>query len=914
MLKKVILTLTFGCISLTLLSQLSKVDSLKQILIANPTDDTTKVNILNELSYQSIGIDYYEARNLAQQGLDLANILSYPKGICTAKSRLSLCYWILGDGDLAIKHAIDAIGLVKSDNLDIGLLADIYRVLGVTYIDQLEYDKAQYYLKEAEKICLQKKNWSILLRVYVGLGTVQLQNNKVDSAMLLFQKSLSLESDHPNKYYLPVIYTQIGSIYGTPDYYSPKIEIDYYSKALVISEEVQNRYAKSRALLQLGNAFIRLKNYTHAEKNLLESQKIARKIGLKTVVRDTYLKLMELNMIQGQYPQSIRYQKAYYDLKDSLNNEKKTRLIVELETQYENEKRQQEIKLLIEQKKNSQDLQNLLLVGIIILLIAGVTIYILQRERNKKAIQLLYFQKKINDALKEADHLKSRFFANISHEFRTPLTLIIAPIEDKLSLPGKLGIDHKSSELILRNAKRLLTLVNQLLDLSKLEAKKMKLNSSLGNLETFLQTISASFESLAHRKKIIFNNKVNLHHIEFEFDSDKLEKIITNVLMNSFKFTQTNGTVNLTINELIQEKQLIIVVSDTGIGIPEEDKQHLFSPFYRSREATNGDIGTGLGLSLVKELVKLYEGNIDLQSTINQGTTITIRLPIFSSEPLKAIIPFDPEIVTSEVEQIQSETPSDEDANSYKQKILVVEDNLDLQKYLKSLLAQEYTVIVAHDGKEGIEFAFQHIPDIIVSDVMMPNINGIGLTESLKQDERTSHIPIILLTAKVDLESRIDGLKVGADDYLAKPFSPEELIIRISNLLKQRKKLAEKYMKSISTATSPAPINSISMDEKFLRKAKDIVTHHISDNLFGVEQMAEGMNLSRAQLFRKLKAISGLSPNEFINDIRLLHAAELIRAKADTLAQICYSVGFNEQSYFAKRFKKKFGVNPSEYQ
>jgi signal transduction histidine kinase/DNA-binding response OmpR family regulator len=917
MIKKVLLTITFGCISLTLLSQLSKVDSLKKVLNVSPKQDTTKVNVLNELSYQFIGIDYYEARNLAQQALDLAKTLSYSKGICIARSRLSLCYWILGDGELAIRHANDAIDQMKTDKLDIGLLADTYRVLGVTYIDQSEFDKAQHYLEEAEKICLQKKNWSILLRVYIGMGTVQLEKNRVDSALFLFQKSRALENDHPNQYYLPVIYTQIGSIYGTPKYDNSKTEIEYYTKALTISEEVQNRYAKSRVLLRLGNVFIRLKNYTLAEKNLLESQSIARKIGLKTVVRDTYLQLMKLKMIQGQYPQSLHYQKAYYDLRDSLNNEKKTRLIVELETLYEREKRQQEIKLLIAQKKNSQVLQNSLLLGIIFLLLFGVIIYTLQRQRNKKATQLLHLQKKINDTLKEADQLKSHLFANISHEFRTPLTLIIAPVEDRLSLPGKLGIDHKSSELVLRNAKRLLTLVNQLLDLSKLEAKKMKLNHDLDNLETFLQIISASFESLAHQKKINFKYSLNLQHTEFEFDSDKLEKIITNVLMNSFKFTKTGGTVTLTVNELVQEKQLIVVVSDTGIGIPEEDKKNIFSPFYRSREATNGDIGTGLGLSLVKELVKLYEGNIDLQSTINQGTTITITLPISSSEPLRTIMPFKLDLSQNSVEMLtqdQQGSTLDKDKKSDKQRILVVEDNLDLQKYLESLLNKQYNVIVAHDGKEGIEYAFQHTPDIIVSDVMMPNINGIDLTEKLKHDERTNHIPIILLTAKVDLASRIDGLKVGADDYLAKPFAPEELSVRISNLLEQRKKLAEKYMKSISTATSPALINSISMDEKFLRKAKDIVTHHISDHLFGVEQMAERMNLSRAQLFRKLKAISGLSPNEFINDIRLLHAAELIRAKADTLAQICYSVGFNEQSYFAKRFKKKFGVNPSEYQ
>jgi signal transduction histidine kinase/DNA-binding response OmpR family regulator len=920
MMKRVLVLTQIMLASIGLYSQVNKIDSLKALLETHKKADTIRVNLFNEISYQTIGVDYYKAREYAQQGLELAMHLSHHRGIVIAKSRLAGCYWILGHGELAIDHALSAIEIVKKEKIDSAILADTYRILGVTYMDQGELTKAEHYLGIAEKLCWHTKNWSILLRVYVGAGIVQLEKKKPDSALSLFLKSESVEKEHPNLYYLPVIYTNIGSIYGDQTNYDPKKELDYYYKALSLSEKAQNYYAKARVLSRLGQAMLREKEFASSENYLKKSQQIARSIGLKTVVRDNYLHLMNLKMRQGNFLQSSAYQKAYYDLRDSLSNEKKTREIVELETRHEREKKQQEIKLLTQEKRNASILRNSLLMGLGLTILFGAVLYNLQQKKNQKAKQLLAFQKTLNDKLKETDALKSRFFANISHEFRTPLSLIIAPVEEKLMLPGQVGIDKESSKLILRNAKRLLTLVNQILDLSKLEAKKMELQVRLGNLETFLKIVTASFELVAHKKKIIFSRHIHLYNPEIEFDADKIETIVTNLLINSFKFTPAGGTVNIAVREFTEEKQIKITIADTGIGIPEEDKQHLFSPFYQVREIHDGDLGTGLGLSLVKELVKLHEGSIDLESTINQGTTITVVLPIHKTALSQAVPLSDSDLALREVMSDDLITTENESSNSLdeeekpgKQTILVVEDNRDLQRYLESMLNKQYTVMVAQDGEDGLEHAYQHIPDLIVSDVMMPKLNGTDLTERIKNDERTSHIPIILLTAKADLESRLDGLKMGADDYLAKPFAVEELLVRIANLLNQRKKLAEKYMSGLSVPSSAPVMREISMDEKFLQKAKSLVESNIGDSLFGVELMADGMNLSRAQLFRKLKAISGLSPNEFINDIRLLRAAEMIKAKVDTLTQISYSVGFNEQSYFAKRFKKKFGVTPSEY-
>ena len=354
-----------------------------------------------------------------------------------------------------------------------------------------------------------------------------------------------------------------------------------------------------------------------------------------------------------------------------------------------------------------------------------------------------------------------------------------------------------------------------------------------------------------------------------------------------------------------------------------EEQQHIFSPFYQSRHVADDGTGTGLGLSIVKELVKLYGGTVELDSTVSKGTTISVTLPVRKEKFPAAVFMVDVSPDNDSVVQCDSaeklllvnegvENIENEINELHESTVLIVEDNEDLRNYISSVLKNQFTTLIANDGEEGFAAATEHIPDLIISDVMMPKLNGIDLTEKIKTDERTSHIPVILLTAKADLESRLEGLKTGADDYLAKPFSIEELQARIANLIEQRKKLAAKYREGIASST-PLPQEETSLDKKFLQKAKHIVDTHIGDEDFGVEQMAENIHLSRTHLFRKLKAISGLSPNEFINEVRLQKAAELILSKADTLTQISYSVGFKEQSYFAKRFRKKFGVLPSEY-
>jgi signal transduction histidine kinase/DNA-binding response OmpR family regulator len=679
-----------------------------------------------------------------------------------------------------------------------------------------------------------------------------------------------------------------------------------------MAKQVNNRQAEAGILCDLGRALAKKNRYADADKYLLSGLKLSQELGLKRVIRHAYLALVDLKVREGKTSESFDYMKKYYEARDSILNASKTRLIVELETRHESEKKEQEIKLLGQEKRIQIIWKNFLIAGSVMLLIAIIVIYRLQQLRNRKAKLLLTTQKKLNANLKETDKLKSRFFANISHEFRTPLSLILAPIEDKLNSPSISLTDKEDLKLVRRNADRLLDLVNQLLDLSKLESGKMQLHLREANLNDFVSILVASFDSLAESKGVHFFKNVVAPVYPVLFDADKLEKIISNVLFNSFKFTPRGGSVTLSIYIAPESNSLKIKISDTGKGMTEEEQLHIFTPFYQSKNSMDdGQLGTGLGLSLVNELVKLHDGEISLASRFNEGTTINITLPIHKTESkingsTTSLITNTKKLIAEIVEEYQEVTEE-----VHQDSILIVEDNPDLRNYIASGFKKQFTIFTAKDGEEGLSLAIEHLPNLIISDVLMPHMDGVELTDKVKSDERTSHIPVVLLTAKIDAISRMQGYKTGADDYLAKPFSTEELHVRIINLIEQRKKLIVKFRQHIEQ--SPQLPKDPSLDERFVMKAKEVIEKNMSDHSFGVEQFAEEMFLSRAQLFRKLKALIDTSPSEFINDVRLQRAAELIQAKADTLAQISYSVGFNEQSYFTKRFRKKFGVAPSEY-
>jgi signal transduction histidine kinase/DNA-binding response OmpR family regulator len=516
------------------------------------------------------------------------------------------------------------------------------------------------------------------------------------------------------------------------------------------------------------------------------------------------------------------------------------------------------------------------------------------------------------------DQMKSRFFTNISHEFRTPLTLIIGPIEDLLNDKNA----QKFREPLLyihRSSKRLLQLINQLLDLSKLDVGNYQLNTTRDDIIPFVKQIVHSFSSMAHRKNILLETEVDPRLkndfrdevVSFYFDEDIIEKILTNLLANAFKFTPADGNIIVSIC-LSENAMLELKVEDTGTGIPSEKLPFIFDRFYQADDSHKKQYeGTGIGLALVKELVELHNGTISVESTINSGTTFSCYFP-FNKKVLSKNTAINKTLFENPVEVItEAENEEhEENGNGGQARVLVVEDQQDVRKYIRSKLADAYIVLEAKNGKEGFDMARQHIPDLVISDVMMPEMDGFELCQQLKTDDFTSHIPVILLTARAEDIDKLTGLETGADAYLIKPFNSKELLLRVHNLIELRKKLRKKF--SGKLLVKPSEITVTSKDSEFMQRLLDTVEKHISDEKFSVEQLGHEFGMSPSQINRKLKAIINQSAVEFIRSIRMQRALELLKSDQATIAEIAYEIGFREPAYFSRVFKNHFGYPPSD--
>lgn len=522
----------------------------------------------------------------------------------------------------------------------------------------------------------------------------------------------------------------------------------------------------------------------------------------------------------------------------------------------------------------------------------------------------------------EIDMLKIKLFTNVSHEFKTPISLILSPIENLLKEINNEA--HRNTLLMIqRNARRLLNLVNQLLDFRRLEFQSFTLNLSFGDIVSFVKDCVNSFIDLSEKKEIrlTFNSEIN--QLNTYFDHDKIEKIMFNLLSNAFKFTPVRGKIEVNLyllNSLpenlindnekpIFKKWIKIDVKDTGIGISKEKQQKVFERFYRDETPGKRLVdGSGIGLSLVNEFVKLHHGKITLESEYNLGSCFTIYIPYINNPALLEHTkePIENQNLNKEIVQIE-----ESHYNTKKPSILLIEDSEDFLFYLKDNLKIKYHIIEAKNGKEGIEKAIKFIPDLIVSDIMMPEVDGIELCKTLKNNKNTSHIPIILLTALSSEQRKIDGFECGADDYITKPFSFEILESRIKNLIQQREIIRKSFQKKFEL--TPSEIQITPLDEKLIQKAINIVEQNISNPSFSVDKLAREIGMSRVHLYKKLTALTGKTPIEFIRVIRLRRAAQLLEKSQLSISEIAYQVGFNNPKYFTRYFKEEFNVLPSEY-
>ena len=579
---------------------------------------------------------------------------------------------------------------------------------------------------------------------------------------------------------------------------------------------------------------------------------------------------------------------------------------MEMEAKYETEKKEKEIALL-EAQKNAIEAQkanqrNLFIAGLGFFLVIGVFLFLALRNRQRT-----------NKKLKELDSAKSRFFENISHEFRTPLSLIHGPIQDQLNKETLDPQEKRNMTIAKNNASRVLTLVDQILDLSKLEANQYKLRVKNYKLSDFLKATISSFIYQSEVKQQQFISEINVNNRDYWFDRDVLEKVINNLISNAIKYTPEHHKIQVVAE--IKESLLQIEITNTGVELSEEELKNIFSRFHRAHENTTG---TGIGLALTKELVELHKGNIYAKSYDNWirfVCNIPIEEKFFSSEEMERnrSIVSESNVSTDRMPDVVVKEKGDNTLldDSDAPILLIVDDNAELREYLSSLFKNDFIIKTAQNGKEGYEKAKQYVPDVIITDLMMPKEDGLQLTKNSKTHQTTSHIPIMMLTAKAGDESKLEGIEVGADAYVTKPFNTEILKATVNNLLESRKKLQERFSQEV--ILTPKEISVSSYDEQFLSNLQDVMDANLVESDFNAENFALALGMSRMQLHRKLKALTGLSTTEFIRSQRLKLAAQLLKKSEINVSQVGYTVGFNNHSYFTKCFKEQFGVSPSDY-
>ncbi|MEL7161543.1 MAG: ATP-binding protein, partial [Bacteroidota bacterium] len=531
--------------------------------------------------------------------------------------------------------------------------------------------------------------------------------------------------------------------------------------------------------------------------------------------------------------------------------------------------------------------------------------------KEKNEIEL---RKVDREKAEELNRLKLQFFTNISHELRTPLSLISGPLESLMNREPYVAPNQRREyyRLMQKNVGYLLRLVDELLDFRRLDQGMIDLNVRQSDLVSFLEEITAPFRFEAERDGIDFRLLAAERPFRVPFDPKVLEKVVFNLLANAFKFTGPAGSITLEVTK-VSDDRFRIQVSDTGTGISTEAQGHIFERFYKSGQGNRtNQQGSGIGLAFTKSLVTLHQGEIGVNSEVGQGTTFHVLLPLHPEAYAPGELAPAPETVLPQAANpIDSLPVGPENTEDDRPCVLYVDDNADLRAYLHASLSDEFHVLTADNGRTGVKLARETFPDLIVSDLMMPEMDGMEVLQALKSDSLTSHIPILLLTAKNNDESRLRGLRYGADAYLTKPFREDTLKQRIHNIVNHRDKLRDRFRREV--IMEPEEVTVTDLDEIFLRRAVEVVEENISNTNFSVDQLGREMRVSRSHLYLKLKALTGQSASGFIRSIRLKRAVQLFDNTNYSIKEIRYRAGFNTPSYFSKCFKQEYGITPGEY-
>lgn len=919
--------------------------------------DSLTVQRLIKIVVESTGVDNIKALENANKAILLAKKINYSDGTAEAYYKRAILYYYMSDYKKA-EADLDTTLEYRIKTGDEKGIADVYQMQGIILDAYYQHDKAiEIYYKAIEKYAkINDKDG--LSAAYGNIAISYTILNDFDNSIKYQRKSLNLASELKDyesvaiSYYeiavcyekmnLPdkalmfldsaeyfhniagklsgkaAVYNSKGVVYKKKKHYDKAL--NYFNEAVKINTKLGLKQELSLNMQNIGELYLLLGNSDNAIHYLNQALKIAIDINNYEVIIASYKFLSKAYKQKGQFDKALEFYEKYDELKDTSSIEEAKNKMLMLQAYYNDKQKENEITIL-NQKNKIKEIQikkqnYLLFFSIIIVTFLSVLIYLWYKkykEKNRLNTLLKEQNQKIQSQkdeiekqkhnieiqaqqLKELNEYKSKFYENISHEFRTPLTLILSPLEQLI----KSNSDKNTVELyqiMYRNARHLHNNINHLLQMAKLEKKEIKINWQRTDIKNLLNGIVNSFEYEALQKSVSLEFIDNKCDFAADVDVEKMESIIINIISNAIKYAPSKGKVKVELNKA--NEHFSVTVFDNGPGINQEDLPYIFDRFYK----TNDDKpGFGLGLSIVKEYVELFNGTISVKSEPGMGTEFTLKFPINNKNE---------KIINLHKTEQNNNNADLSSESSEKYVVLIVEDNEDMLTYLINQLNHYFEVLTAKNGKEALEVTRNKFPDCIVSDIMMPVMDGYEMTRILKNDIIISHIPVILLTAKTSESSIIHGMEVDADSYLTKPFKIKELIARINSIIRNRNKLKEKFSRNININLSEISVTSI--DEKFLVNAVKIIEENISITDFDVNDFCRQMGISRANMHRKIKAITNMTTTEFIRTIRLKKAAQLIEKNAGTISEIAYMVGFDNLSYFTRCFKELFNVSPSEY-
>jgi signal transduction histidine kinase/CheY-like chemotaxis protein/AraC-like DNA-binding protein len=817
---------------------------------------TNKASSLNELNKPKEAIDiYYKALSLCKGAAENSfkahiysdlGLINYNQGnYATAKSNYK--------AEIAIRRTLNDTKKLVSNLIN---LSAIYRRLN-------EFDSSAIALKETQQLLTKTNDEKLLAYYYNSIGAHYTSLHKSDTTKLF-----CLDSAQAN-----------------------------YKRSLDIWRKTKNDEEALRPLFNLGYIYQIKKDYKKALANYLETESIVEKLGLGHEKITVYGNLGELYCDLGDFKKGSEYFRAYIEVKNKLQKKEINDYAIKLDKQFKTEKEVMDYAIRLDKQyqagKSKEIIQNQKLElnqrdkQVYLILLVSVSVFAIL------IFVIIYFnfQKRVNKKIEEA---KKKFFSNVVHEIRTPLSMISAPLK-VLKSKDHSDEDAFNIDMAERNIQRLNDLINQMLDISKLESTKYTLSETFGDLEIFFNDILKNYTKIAAEKSILIVHQFHLQDRVTFFDKDALEKITGNLLSNAIKYTDNNRPIGMDVytEETEAGLNLIINVWDTGIGISEKEQEKIFSRFYRSSETANTTNGVGIGLSLVKDLVELHRGDIKLKSEPGKGSVFTVNLTLRTK---------------SELQNVSSQKAD----GNHDQQIMLIEDDTDILEFNSRLLEQnKFKVITAKNGKEALSLLEKTLPDLIITDLMMPEMDGLSFLKTIRSNSATDHTPVIILSAKASSDAKVEALKLGAQAYLSKPFLPEELITLVINQLEILAKRKTEFKQQIEHTEKKAEEKFVG-SEPYTQKLFALIFKNIDNPELSVEGLADQMATNRSHFQRKIKALTGFSPSELIKAVRLEKSKELLLTKTGNITEVAYQCGFSSQSYFTKCFTQHFGISPTQ--